>query len=180
MDNTSRASRWPVVLVVAVIAMTLFMALGYPAMGRQLAGLTPPGSGFDTSLAYSPAEALIRASRYDEAAQQSLLVLHWTLDLAFPLTYGLLLVALWGTGLSLADTRHDGTDRSRSKPGWWLAVPLSGPVLDLLENTAVSILLATVHGAGAATGSGAAQPPALAKASAAAASVLTSAKWFMA
>jgi len=149
-------------MIIGVLALGIFMAFGYPAMGRAFTRLTPPGGAYDTAFCYSPREAASRVDLYSQAARNPVILLHWTYDLAFPLLYGWVLGSFWAAGL-----------RAWASPGTSpryiiLLIPLGAVLFDLAENSAVSVLL----------WSGA--PPLLYRFAAVAASIATPAKWVLA
>jgi hypothetical protein len=132
----------PPVLALAVMVLVGFYLSAYPVMGALMQEHTPKGGEFDTSFAYSPAEAARKASLYDEAGSGAMIRLHWTYDLAFPVAYGLLLSSAWAFGLRLA---AGATGKPRYS---LLLVPFAAVLFDLFENASVSVLLAA-EGAGA-------------------------------
>lgn len=149
------------VLAISAALLALFMVTGYPALGSSLAAATPDGGAFDLSLFYTPAEAVRKASSYTEAEALASIRVHWTLDLAFPLAYGLFCASAWAFGL-----RRLARPASEPRYGF-LLVPLASTAFDLAENVAVAALLAGAR-------YGAPADPGLAAVCASAATVL---KW---
>lgn len=138
MRKLGNALSKPPVLALALTLLVAFYLFGYPVMGKLMLEHTPRGAEFDTAFAYSPAEALRRASLYDAAGRSAMIRLHWTYDLAFPLAYGFFLASAWAFGLRrIAGTA--GTPRY-----FLLLVPFVAVLFDLLENASVSVMLAIV------------------------------------
>lgn len=124
------------VVGLAGVLLVAFGAFGFPPMVALLDASTPEGGEFDTELFYTPAQAVEKASLFSPAGRAGSIQAHWTWDLAFPLAYGFFCTAAWAFGLRLLA----GTDR---QPRYlFLLVPLAGSLFDVLENAAVSVLLA--------------------------------------
>ncbi|MCP5452408.1 MAG: GNAT family N-acetyltransferase [Spirochaetaceae bacterium] len=135
------------VLAISTAILAVFMIFGYPALGSSLAAVTPDGGAFDLSFIYSPAEAVRKASLYTEAESVASIRVHWTLDLAFPLAYGLFCASAWAFAL-----RRLAGPAGNPRFGI-LIVPLAAMAFDLAENAAVAVLLAGArHGVPAAPG----------------------------
>lgn len=149
------------VLAISAALLALFMVTGYPALGSSLAAATPDGGAFDLSIFYSPAEAVRKASSYTEAEARASIRVHWTLDLVFPLAYGLFCASAWAFGL-----RRLARPASEPRYGF-LLVPLASTAFDLAENVAVAALLVGARQSAPAT-------PGIA---AVCASVATTLKW---
>jgi len=124
------------VVGLAAVLLVAFGAFGFPPMVALLDASTPEGGEFDTELFYTPAQAVKKAALFCPAGRAGSIQAHWTWDLAFPMAYGFFCVAAWAYGLRLLA----GTLR---QPRYlFLLVPLGGSLFDVLENTAVSVLLA--------------------------------------
>ncbi|MDX9898117.1 MAG: hypothetical protein RBT62_04300 [Spirochaetia bacterium] len=128
------------VIAAAITVFLLFALFGFPRLGAIMEEETPEGGAFDTVFFYTPAEAVNKAKLYDASQIKASIAVHWTLDLAFPLSYGFLACSCWAFGLRL----FAGRDRKPRFGLLWL--PLGAIVFDLVENAAVSILLASTPG----------------------------------
>jgi hypothetical protein len=128
----------PRAVALASVLFVIFMVFGYPKMGTLLREHTPPGAEFDTAFAFSPADAVRKATMYDEHGRAAMVRLHWTYDLAFPAAYGFLLAAMWAVGLRWL------AGKTRVPRYAFLAIPFAGPLFDVLENASVSVLLAAL------------------------------------
>ncbi len=128
------------VLAAAITVFFLFAVFGLPRLGTISDAGTPEGGAFDTVFFYTPSEAVRKASLYDQSQVKTAIVVHWTLDLAFPLAYGFMACSCWAFGLRLLSGR-ERTPRFR-----FLYLPLGALVFDLVENAAVSLLLASMRG----------------------------------
>ncbi len=115
-------------------AFLLFGALVLPWKSAQVARYTPKGAGFDTSLAYSPAEAQRRAGLYSEEGRASYVFDRWTFDLAFPAIYGAFMLSSWAFALKRLGKNRTGTHR-------FLAIPLAAVAFDLAENISVTVIM---------------------------------------
>ena len=127
-------------MATAVILLFLFVVFGLPRLGAISDSETPEGGAFDTVFFYTPSEAVRKAGLYDLSQVKTAIVIHWTLDLAFPLAYGFMACSCWALGLKLLS----GGGRTPRFRLLWL--PLGALVFDLLENASVSILLASERG----------------------------------
>ncbi len=151
----------PLVAVMACALLGVFFAFAYPAMGAIMDTHTPPGAAFDTAFFYTPAEAASKAALYGVEDRAAIVKLHWTYDLAFPLSYGFFLAALWALGIRLLT-------RPGKPPRYGLLlVPLLAVLSDIAENVSIMALLSS-DGAGMAT-----------TVAAVAASVCTVIKWLV-
>ncbi len=115
--------------------VAVFFVFAYPAMGALMLEHTPAGAEFDTALFYTPAEAVRKAILYDSVGRSTMIRLHWTYDLAFPLVYGFFCISAWAFGLGLLA----GTEKL-ARFGF-LVIPLAAALFDVMENTAISFLL---------------------------------------
>jgi hypothetical protein len=160
MDTIGNALSRKSVAALSAAILAAFFVFAFPRMGAEMAAITPAGGEYDTALFYSPAQAALKASLYDGPQRAALASLHWTYDLAFPLSYGFFSLAMWALGLRLLA----GSARPRYV---LLLIPLAAPLFDILENASVTALL-RVASSGAAF-----------RIAAAASSVCTVAKWLL-
>jgi len=123
------------VAIAALLVFVVFSALTLPGQNR-IAETYSQGSGSpDTSLFYSGKDLYSMADFYGEEGRSAYLKARWTFDLAFPIVYTFFLVSTisWILNRMLP-----------SGSCWRLLnlVPLAAFVLDLLENTATSLVMA--------------------------------------
>jgi uncharacterized membrane protein YfhO len=126
------SSGW--VVLAALLVFILFAIFILPDFSEQSAlywnGMGSP----DTTLFYSGADLYAMAEAYGEEGRQAFVDMRWTLDLAFPLIYTLFLVtsASWLLRRLIL-----------SKSNWRLVnlFPLAAFILDLLENSATSLVM---------------------------------------
>jgi hypothetical protein len=129
----------PLVFGVSVAVLAVFMATILPAKAADAALYTPAGASFDTSFFYTPAQAIERVGLYSPEARAAYVYDRWTFDLVWPLVYGFFLLSGWAFGLSCLLLENTG--------GWyrgcfaWLLVPAMAVIFDLIENTAVTVLM---------------------------------------
>ncbi len=129
----------PWVFTASVLVLAVFMATVLPAKATDAAAYTPEGASFDTSFFYTPAQALERVGLYSPEARAAYVYDRWTFDLAWPLVYGFFLLGGWAFGLSrLVPLNQGGRDRGRAS---WLLIPILAVFFDLVENTAVTVLM---------------------------------------
>jgi len=129
----------PWVFAVSVLVLAVFMATILPAKAADAAAYTPAGASFDTSFFYTPAQAVERVARYSPEGRAAYVYDRWTFDLAWPLVYGFFLFSGWAFGLSRLLPAKKG-DRDRANAAW-LLVPALAVFFDLVENTAVTVLM---------------------------------------
>jgi hypothetical protein len=134
----------PRLFAAATAVFVVFAFTVLPAKAADAALYTPPGASFDTSLFYTPAQALERAFAYGEEGRAAYIFDRWTFDLAFPLVYGVFMLAAWAFSLKRL-VSGDG----QAKPAYgWLLVPALGIAFDFVENTAVTLLMLGVGSSG--------------------------------
>jgi len=127
------SSGW--VAIAALLVFVVFSALTLPGQNR-IAETYSQGSGSpDTSLFYSGGELFAMAKWYGSAGRAAYIHARWTFDLAFPIVYTCFLV----TALSwlLSRVFHESSK-------WRLLniVPLAAMLLDLLENSMTTAVMA--------------------------------------
>ncbi len=182
----------PWLFITATAAFMVFAFTVLPAKAADAAVYTPPGASFDTSLFYTPAEAIERALSYGEEGRAAYIYDRWTFDAAFPLVYGLFMLSAWAFGLKRfapsgippAGKAASEAGAGKAKPRYrWLLVPALGIAFDFAENGAVTLLMLGVGKVGAeaalagvAVGGALGAPPWLGLA-AAASSAATALKW---
>ena len=140
-----RARSWRILesgwfLAGAILIFSGFMGLVLVPYSSRAAGYTPEGGGFDTTLIYTPREALDRAAAFNQAGRLAYIADRWTLDLAWPVVYGTLLASAAAFALRRLGPVPGGLTRS----AW--ALVLAGPALDYAENIAATVLTASVPG----------------------------------
>lgn len=129
----------PVAFGVSVAVLAVFMATILPAKASDAASYTPVGASFDTSFFYTPAQAIERVGFYSPEERAAYVYDRWTFDVAWPLVYGFFLFSGWAFGLArLLPVSDGGRDRGRVA---WLLIPALAVFFDLVENTAVTILM---------------------------------------
>ncbi len=123
---------------VALLALAIFIvfsALTLPGQNR-ISETYSQGSGSpDTSLFYSGGDLFAMAKWYGPAGRAAYIHARWTFDLAFPLVYTFFLV----TSLSWFLGR---VFRNNSKWRLLNLVPLAAMLLDLLENSMTTLVMA--------------------------------------
>lgn len=136
------AKPWLFVAATAVFVVFAFTVL--PAKAADAALYTPVGASFDTSLFYTPAQAIERAFSYGEDGRAAYIFDRWTFDLAFPLVYGLFMLSAWAFSI-----KRLSAGPGKGKPAYgWLLVPALGIALDFAENTAVTLLMLGIGSSG--------------------------------
>lgn len=123
------------IALAGVLTFILFSALTLPGQTR-IAETYSQGSGSpDTSLFYSGKDLYSMAEKYGQEGRLAYLKARWTFDLAFPVIYSFFFI----TSISwlLAQVLPPGSK-------WRLLnlVPVGAFVLDLLENTSTSLVMA--------------------------------------
>jgi len=113
------------------------MALVLPRQSAQAARTAPGGGSFDTSFFYTPGEAFTRAAGHSVEGRFAYIAARWSFDLAFPLVYGLFAFAGWSFAL---ERLGPGAAAHRRLA----LVALAGPVFDLTENVAATVIMASV------------------------------------
>jgi len=129
------ASPWLFAASIAVFAV--FMAFVLPGQAAEADAASAGVPSFDTSLFYTPAQALDRAAAHTPEARFAYIAARWSFDLAFPLVYGLFALAGWAFGLARLGPRM------AARPGLAL-VALLGAAFDFAENIAATVIMASV------------------------------------
>jgi hypothetical protein len=127
----------PWVFAASVLVLAVFMATILPVKAEDAAGYTPEGASFDTSLFYTPSQAVEKVALYSPGGRAAYVYDRWTFDLAWPVVYGFFLLSGWVFGLSRL-VPAGRKDRARAA---WLLVPTLAVFFDLVENTAVTVLM---------------------------------------
>jgi len=128
-----RATGW--VTLLATVVFILFTALALPRQAAE-AEIASGGAGSpDTSFWYTPTDLYQIADAYGPAGRQAYLRARWTLDLVWPVVYTVFL----SLTISWVYRRAFAVE-SR----WQLTnlVPVAGMLLDYLENSATSLVMA--------------------------------------
>lgn len=122
-------------VIAAAAVFALFAILVLPRMAAQSAARTGGAAQPDTSFVYSPADLYAMAEAFGPAGRQAYIVARWTFDLAFPVVYGVVLIATisWLAGRAFP-----------AGSPWRLLnlTPVAGMAFDYLENTATAIIMA--------------------------------------
>lgn len=126
----------PAVFALSALVFGLFMAFVLPAAAREAAAYTPEGAGFDTSFLYTPAQAAAKAGAYTTEGRLAYIAARWSFDLAYPLVYGLFMLAAWSFSLERL-TRGSPLGRRLS------LLPLLAPAFDYVENVAATVVVAS-------------------------------------
>ena len=122
------------ITLAALLIFILFAIFILPGFSEESARYANGMDTPDTTLFYSSADLYSMAEAYGEAGRQAFIDLRWTLDLAFPLIYTLFLItsASWLLRRVLP---------SSSKWRLLNLFPLAAFILDLLENSATSLVM---------------------------------------
>jgi len=129
--------RWATgrVALLATIVFILFTALVLPRQAAEAEIASDGADSPDTSFWYTPTELYRMAEAYGPAGRQAYVKARWTFDLVWPLVYTafLSLTISWVYRWAFA-----------AKSRWQLAnlVPVAGMLLDYLENSATSLVMA--------------------------------------
>lgn len=123
------------VALAALVLFLVFSALTLPGQSAMAEDYSQGTGSPDTSLFYNGRELYHMADMYGEEGRAAYLKARWTFDLAFPLVYTFFLVTAISWLLNKAlpqDSR------------WRLLnlVPVAAMILDFLENTATSLVMA--------------------------------------
>ena len=129
--------RWATgrVALLATVVFILFTALVLPRQAAE-AEIASGGAGSpDTSFWYTPDDLYRMAEAYGPAGRQAYIKARWTFDLVWPVVYTVFLRLTIGWVY-----RRASTAESR----WQLAnlVPVASMLLDYLENSATSLVMA--------------------------------------
>ncbi len=137
MKNLSRffyklSNGW--VVLAAMLIFVLFAIFILPGFSEGSARYANGMGSPDTTLFYSGADLYAMAETYGEEGRQAFIEMRWTLDLAFPVIYTQFLVtsASWLLRKVLP---------ANSKWRWLNLFPLAAFILDLLENSATSLVM---------------------------------------
>ncbi len=128
-----QVTSWKLALLAFVIFL-VFSGLTLPIESRKAEAYSGGTGSADTTLFYSAQDLTKMAEGYGASGRQSYLRARWTFDLAFPLVYTFFLVT--------AISYFLGRIYPESAAFRLLnLVPLGAMVFDLLENTAVSLVM---------------------------------------
>jgi len=120
--------------LLAVAAFALFLALVLPEQAATTQAITGTSVSPDQSYWYSASELYRMAEAYGAEGRAHYIRSRFTFDVAWPLVYGSFLQAT----LLLASARGP----LRRVPSIMLALPTLAVVLDLLENSSASLVMA--------------------------------------
>ena len=118
----------------ALLTFILFAIFILPGFSVESARYSNGIGSPDTTLFYSSADLFSMAEAYGEAGRQAFIDVRWTMDLAYPLIYTLFLV----TSASWLLRR---VVSSGSKWRLLNLFPLAAFILDLMENSATSLVM---------------------------------------
>ncbi len=134
----ARLQRWATgrtVLIFLVLFLVFEIAVLPLAAGRiQELSAAPNGGPLDLTLGLSPADTYARLTDYGTNGRQFYLIVELTVDLLFPITYGLFFSLTLALIFQRAYTAGSGMHR-------WIVVPLVGMVCDFLENAGIITML---------------------------------------
>lgn len=121
-------------VLASIVIFLLFSVFVLPLFTKQAAAYSNGIGAPDTTLFYSGARLYEMAQVYGEVGRKSFIDFRWTYDLAFPVIYTLFLVG------SITWLMRKVTHRSSS---WRILnlFPLLAFILDLLENSATSLVM---------------------------------------
>lgn len=122
------------ITLAALLIFILFAIFILPGFSEESARYANGMGSPDTTLFYSGADLYSMAEAYGEEGRQAFIDMRWTMDLAFPLIYTLFLV----TSASWLLRR---VIPSNSKLRLLNLFPLAAFILDLLENSATSLVM---------------------------------------
>lgn len=122
------------VALAALLTFILFAIFVLPGFSEESARFAKGMGSPDTTLFYTSTGLVSMAEAYGEEGRQAFIDMRWTLDLAFPVIYTLFLV----TSASWLLLRVIPSDSN-----WRLLnlFPLASFILDLLENSATSLVM---------------------------------------
>ncbi len=126
------SSGW--VVLAALLLFILFAIFVLPGFSEKSVQYSNGKGAPDTTLFYSGADLFSMAEAYGDAGRKSFINMRWTLDLVFPVIYTLFLV----TSASWLLRR---VIPSGSKWRLLNLFPLTAFILDLLENSATSLVM---------------------------------------
>jgi len=121
-------------LVIAIMVIIPLNALAFPLMSSHFRELSGGISTLDVQFGYTPAEALEIVGNYSQPARNFYLLIEWTADLLYPVTYATLFALLLALILK-AGVGEDHPFRS------FALLPYLMMVADYTENTSISLLL---------------------------------------
>ena len=123
-------------MISSLLLMAVFLSVVLPAQAANSSQEIGSDRSPDTSFYYTPEDLYQIAGEYGEDGRQAYIRIRWTFDLIFPLIYTTFLAI----GISWFSQRLTGWGES-----WKLLnlVPIFGGVLDFLENSATSLVMAS-------------------------------------
>ncbi len=146
------------VMLLSLALMILMMVIVLPAQAEIADASTGGADSPDTTFFYRPAQLSEWAAAYGEGGRQAYIRARWTFDLLFPLVYASFLAA----GISWFASRIPNLPDPFKTAN---LLPIGGGLLDYLENSSTSLLMALYP----------TQIPGLA----AAAAAISAIKWFL-
>jgi hypothetical protein len=127
------SSNW--LMITSLLLMGVFIGFVLPAQAASSTQKIGSDQSPDTSLFYTPEDLYQIAEEYGAEGRQAYIRIRWSFDLIFPLVYTTFLAV----GISWFNQRVSGWGDA-----WKLLnlAPILGGMLDLLENSATSLVMA--------------------------------------
>ncbi len=123
------------VAILATVIFIAFMVIVLPRQSAQSEAITGGGGSPDTSFWYTADRLYQFAETYGEAGRNAYVRTRWTFDLIYPMVYGFFLVSTTSQLFKFAFTPDSSWRRMN-------LLPLFGVILDYLENSATSLVMA--------------------------------------
>ncbi|TDQ42628.1 hypothetical protein [Aureibacillus halotolerans] len=122
------------IVLIAFLLFGFFILMVLPWISGLTDSLIGSGESPDSSFYYSATDLYDMADSYGEDGRQAYIILRWTFDIVWPLVYVFFLSALLSWFLqSVVPT---------NKLRLLNLLPVAGAMLDILENTGASIVMA--------------------------------------
>ena len=122
------------VVIIAIVVFTAFLIFVMPIFSAKSAEFSNGAASPDTSVFYSGNALYQMAQAYGQAGRESFIDIRWTLDLLFPVVYTAFFIIIISWLLRK-------TTPLTSKLRLLNLLPLAGFILDLLENSATSLVM---------------------------------------
>ena len=135
LSNTLQRRATGRVTLLATIVFILFTALVLPRQAAEAETISGDAGSPDTSFWYTPDDLYRMADAYGPAGRQAYLRARWTFDLVWPVVY----TAFLSLTISWVYRRAFARE---SRWQWANLVPVAGMLLDYLENSATSLVMA--------------------------------------
>ncbi|MBI9100624.1 MAG: hypothetical protein JEY91_19270 [Spirochaetaceae bacterium] len=122
------------IFLCTTIVFIIFLIVVLPGQSEKAALYTPEAGSFDTSFFYAPQVVYDTIAAYGETGRAAYIYDRWTFDLIFPFVYGLFILS----AIAFSVFRIGWVFFRSSR---WIIVPIAAMVLDLLENTFLSLAM---------------------------------------